>query len=279
MEYGRVCLRRGEERDLLQGKQWIYDNEAAWVDEACADGAVVDVISCEGRFVARGFFNSRSKILVRVLTRDSEVLIDRAFFSGVWPRPGSIAGLWAFRAPAGWSLGIPTACLALLWTSSGITSLFRSSAWDWRPGSRTWWSFWRNSCIRWVSLSGTTCPFERRRACPWSPAAFTAMCPSSYLLWSTTRRCWRTCGRARKPATSWTSRKTGAASAPTAPGGRSWTCAATPGASPFTRRCTGRPQWRRWTRPRPPWSWCGKTPGKTGCRIASPPPVPMCLTW
>lgn len=113
MEYGRVCLRRGEERDLLQGKQWIYDNEAAWVDEACADGAVVDVISCEGRFVARGFFNSRSKILVRVLTRDSEVLIDRAFFQR------RLAEAWQYRR----ALGFSGACRVVFGDSDGLPGL------------------------------------------------------------------------------------------------------------------------------------------------------------
>ena len=34
MEYGKVCLRRGEERDLRAGGLWIYDNEIDWVDDA-----------------------------------------------------------------------------------------------------------------------------------------------------------------------------------------------------------------------------------------------------
>ena len=33
MEYGEVRLRRGEERELRAGKQWVFDNEIAWVDE------------------------------------------------------------------------------------------------------------------------------------------------------------------------------------------------------------------------------------------------------
>ena len=45
---GQVCLRRGEERELRRGKGRVYDNEAAWVDEDCTDGGVVDVIDGTG---------------------------------------------------------------------------------------------------------------------------------------------------------------------------------------------------------------------------------------
>ena len=64
----QVCLRRGEETDVLAGARLIYDNEIDWVDEDCADGGVVEVLDSRMRFVAKGFFNSRSKIVVRVLT-------------------------------------------------------------------------------------------------------------------------------------------------------------------------------------------------------------------
>ena len=38
MTTGQVCLRRGEERDVLGGCLWIYDNEIDWADDACRDG-------------------------------------------------------------------------------------------------------------------------------------------------------------------------------------------------------------------------------------------------
>ena len=44
MELRQVCLRRGEEQDLRRGKRRVYDNEAAWIDEGCTDGEVVDVV-------------------------------------------------------------------------------------------------------------------------------------------------------------------------------------------------------------------------------------------
>ena len=80
MEYGRVCLRRGEEQDVRAGSLWIYDNEIDWADDACRDGEVVEVLDSRMKFLARGFFNSKSKITVRVLSRDRDEVIDGAFF-------------------------------------------------------------------------------------------------------------------------------------------------------------------------------------------------------
>ena len=40
------------------------------MDEYCHDGGVVDVTGSDGRFLGRGFFNSQSKIVVRLLSRE-----------------------------------------------------------------------------------------------------------------------------------------------------------------------------------------------------------------
>ena len=53
MKLGQVCLRRGRSGSSAGEKGRVYDNEAAWVDEDCTDGGVVDVIDGTGAFVAR----------------------------------------------------------------------------------------------------------------------------------------------------------------------------------------------------------------------------------
>lgn len=82
MELGQVCLKRGEERDIRAGALWIYDNEIDWIDENCTDGSIVDIIDSRRRFVARGYFNARSRIAARVLTLNKDEVIDRDFFYG-----------------------------------------------------------------------------------------------------------------------------------------------------------------------------------------------------
>jgi 23S rRNA (cytosine1962-C5)-methyltransferase len=97
MELGQVCLKRGEERDLRAGALWVYDNEIDWIDENCKDGEVVDIIDSRRRFVARGYFNSASRIAARVLTLDRDEAIDRSFFLR------RIAAAKAFRESLGFS--------------------------------------------------------------------------------------------------------------------------------------------------------------------------------
>ena len=80
MAIGQVCLRRGEEQDLQGGGLWVFDNEIDWADDLCADGEVVEVLDSRLRFLAKGFFNRNSKIVVRVLTRDRSEGIDADFF-------------------------------------------------------------------------------------------------------------------------------------------------------------------------------------------------------
>ena len=113
MELGKVCLRRGEERDVRAGSVWIYDNEIDWVDDICTDGGIVDIIDSRMRFAARGYFNRNSKIAVRILTRDETEAIDRNFFRR------RIEQAWRFRQ----SLGFSDACRVVFGESDGLPGL------------------------------------------------------------------------------------------------------------------------------------------------------------
>lgn len=112
MEYGEVRLRRGQEAELLAGVSRVYDNMAAWVDESCTDGGVVDVTDHSGQFLGRGFFNSRSKILVRMLTRKKEE-VNAAFLEN------RIVEAWRRRQ----SLGFSNACRVVFGAADGLPGL------------------------------------------------------------------------------------------------------------------------------------------------------------
>ena len=110
MTYGEVRLRRGEDRGLNAGNLWIYDNQVAWVDEDCTDGGVVDVTGSDGRFLGRGFFNSRSKIVVRLLSRekidvDAQLIEDR--IRTAWNRRQELGFGNACRVVFGDADGLP----------------------------------------------------------------------------------------------------------------------------------------------------------------------------
>ena len=113
MEYPQVCLRRGEDEAIRHGGFWIYDNEIDWVDESCSDGGTVDVLDSRMRFVARGYFNSKSRITVRILTRDRTEAIDRAFFQK------RIEAAWNYRK----ALGFSNSCRVVFGESDGLPGL------------------------------------------------------------------------------------------------------------------------------------------------------------
>lgn len=107
---GQVCLNRGEEKDVENGSLWIYDNEIDWCTDTCRDGDVVTVLDSRRRFCAKGFFNSKSKIVVRVLTRDPEETIDHGFFHKRIRRAWEYRQSIGLTMPAGWCLEIPMDC-------------------------------------------------------------------------------------------------------------------------------------------------------------------------
>lgn len=75
----RIILRKGRGQRQHIGHPWVYDGEIKTVKGKPADGVVVDCMSWNGVFLGRGFYNSRSKIRVRILTRHQDDNLDNAF--------------------------------------------------------------------------------------------------------------------------------------------------------------------------------------------------------
>ena len=75
-----VTLKKGEGRTLKAGGLWIYDNEIESVMGSVQDGELVKVRDFDGYEMGTGFINRKSKITVRMLTRNPEVEIDESFF-------------------------------------------------------------------------------------------------------------------------------------------------------------------------------------------------------
>jgi 23S rRNA (cytosine1962-C5)-methyltransferase len=76
----RIILRKGREQRQHLGHPWVYEGEIAAVKGRPADGGVVDCVNWNGAFLGRGFYNSRSKIRVRILSRDPGATLDHEFF-------------------------------------------------------------------------------------------------------------------------------------------------------------------------------------------------------
>ncbi len=69
--YPRITITPKGERALTGGHPWVYEGEVLELSAPVEDGALVDVVSRKGSWLGCGFYNSASKIRVRVVTRNT----------------------------------------------------------------------------------------------------------------------------------------------------------------------------------------------------------------
>ncbi len=86
-----VTLKEGEGRTIKAGGMWIYDNEIESVMGHAEDGDIVLVRDFDGYPMGKGFLNRRSKIWVRMMTRDIAQAIDADFLRM------RLANAWEYR--------------------------------------------------------------------------------------------------------------------------------------------------------------------------------------
>ena len=89
--YPQITITPQGEAALVGGHPWVYEGEVTGLSGPVSDGQLVDVISRRGSWLGCGFFNSRSRIRVRVLSRNPNDRFDRAF----WRR--RIQYAWDYR--------------------------------------------------------------------------------------------------------------------------------------------------------------------------------------
>lgn len=75
-----VYLRPGKEKPVLGLHPWIFSGAIARVEGAVAGGDLVEVADARGRWLARGYYNPQSQIVVRLLTWDAAEAIDEPFW-------------------------------------------------------------------------------------------------------------------------------------------------------------------------------------------------------
>ncbi|MBR0205331.1 MAG: class I SAM-dependent rRNA methyltransferase [Clostridia bacterium] len=78
-EFPRVVVNKKAEASLKGGHPWVYGEEVLEQD-ATENGAVADVFNEKGSYLGSGFYNDRSKILVRILSKNANDAFDEAFF-------------------------------------------------------------------------------------------------------------------------------------------------------------------------------------------------------
>ncbi|MCX6557420.1 MAG: hypothetical protein NTW95_08345 [Candidatus Aminicenantes bacterium] len=79
VEYRKLVLKAREEKRILDGEFWAYDNEIAGGLKSFAPGELCRLFSASGMYIATGYVNPLSTISFRVLSYDPEAVIDRDF--------------------------------------------------------------------------------------------------------------------------------------------------------------------------------------------------------
>ncbi len=108
----KVYLNKGEEKRLLEGHPWVFNNEVNRFEGNIKSGAICEVYSFNDRYIGKGFFNSSSKIIVRLLTKKNED-IDEKFFRE------KIEKAWNYRQ----SLGLINNCRVIFSEADFIPGL------------------------------------------------------------------------------------------------------------------------------------------------------------
>ena len=84
MSEGIISIRKGREKPIINQHPWIFSGAIFSADNA-VDGELVTVVDHKGNFLARGYYNSKSQIQVRILTWQDE-LIDDAWWRKMFRR-------------------------------------------------------------------------------------------------------------------------------------------------------------------------------------------------
>jgi 23S rRNA (cytosine1962-C5)-methyltransferase len=87
-----VVLKPRKARPFFGRHPWVLDSAIDRIDGRPADGDVVDLLSDKGEFIARGIFNGRSRIHVRLYSWKADEALDEAF----WRR--RLEAAWRLRA-------------------------------------------------------------------------------------------------------------------------------------------------------------------------------------
>lgn len=79
--YPQLTITPKGETALTGGHPWVYEGEVLSQSGAIADGDIVDVLSRRGSWLGAGFYNSHSRIRVRLLSRNPNDRFDGAFWA------------------------------------------------------------------------------------------------------------------------------------------------------------------------------------------------------
>ncbi len=92
----KIVLKRRISPRIANGHPWVFGNEIDKIDDSIEEGGIADVYYADGKFAGRGYVNTKSQIVARILTRDKNEKINDEFFFQ------RINQAWGFRKKLGY---------------------------------------------------------------------------------------------------------------------------------------------------------------------------------
>lgn len=86
-----AVLKKGAGRTVKAGGMWIYDNEIASIHGSFENGDIISVEDFDGFFMGYGYINTRSKITIRLMSRQKEHPVDHTLLEK------RIRSAWEYR--------------------------------------------------------------------------------------------------------------------------------------------------------------------------------------
>jgi 23S rRNA (cytosine1962-C5)-methyltransferase len=93
----KAFLHKKISQRIALGHPWIFANEIDKLEGEVAPGDIVEVFTHDKKFAGKGYINPNSQILIRLLSRDINEIIDEAFFRR------RIQSAWDYRKKIGYT--------------------------------------------------------------------------------------------------------------------------------------------------------------------------------
>jgi 23S rRNA (cytosine1962-C5)-methyltransferase len=79
-QYPNIFLKAGRDYSLIKGHPWVFSGAVGKTAGKPGPGDIVTAVSSDGKPIGLGFYNPRTDIAFRLLTSDTSLIIDHAFW-------------------------------------------------------------------------------------------------------------------------------------------------------------------------------------------------------
>ncbi|MFM2223835.1 MAG: hypothetical protein RJA07_37 [Bacteroidota bacterium] len=109
----KIILQPKKHGRISGGHPWVYNNEIAKIDGEYVNGDIVEVYDHHQHFLGKGYINDQSQIVVRILSRKKDEIIDANFFKQ------KIQAAWNYRQQIGYNKN----CRVVFGEADGLPAL------------------------------------------------------------------------------------------------------------------------------------------------------------